>query len=192
MVWIDIVILIIILWFSYKGYKNGIISELAALLALILAIWAALKHSSFANNILKEQFNITGDYVPYLGFILTFIVVLLIVGLLGKLLTRLLGMVQLGIANRLLGLLFSATKICLILSLIINGLDRINTHTEFIKKETINESYLYLPLNRLAQKIYEFSDEHIEGVKNVIDHTFDSIDKKIENLETDSLKTETI
>lgn len=192
MVWIDIVILIIILWFAYKGYKNGLISELATLLALFLAIWAALKHSSFANNLLREQLNMTGDYVPYLGFILTFLIVLIVVGFVGKLLTRLLGFAQLGIINRFLGVVFSSAKIIIILALIINGLDRINTNTEFVKKDTINESYLYLPLNSLAEKIYEFSDEHLDEVKEAIDNTFDRIDEKIESLETDSLTTETV
>lgn len=176
MVWIDIVLLIIILWFAYKGFKNGLVVELTAFIALILAVWAALKYGNILSSLLEDRFSMQGSYVPFLGFIITFIIILLIVNLIGNVITRALQIAQLGILNRLLGLLFGILKISILLSLVVNGLHRLNEITEFINKETINDSYLYQPLNGFAKKIYKFSNEHFDEVKQHFDNTTTDLD----------------
>lgn len=177
MVWIDIVLLIIILWFVYKGFKNGFVVELTTFLALILAIWGALKYGKLTGELLQEHLGLQGDYLPFLSFVVTFLVILVLVSIVGKLITRALHIAQLGILNRILGLFFALLKIGIILSLVVNGLDRINRSRAFISQETINNSYLYQPLNGFAEKIYKFSNEHFDEVKDKIDRTFEDIER---------------
>ncbi len=139
--WIDIVLLIIIVWFAYKGLRNGLVGELTSFISLILAIWIALRYGTLTQKLLIKHLSLQGDYLPFLSFVLsfllTFLVVLILVGLVGKIITKVLDIAQLGMLNRLLGVCFALLKIGIILSLLVNGIERINKNTEFIPQETI-------------------------------------------------------
>lgn len=166
--WIDIGLLIIIVWFAYKGLRNGLIGELTSFLALILAIWIALKYSNFTQELLQQHLSLQGDYLPVLSLILTFLVVLILVSLIGKIITKILDFAQLGFLNRLLGGFFALLKVGIILSLFVNGLDRMNTTYALIPQETINNSYLYNPLNDFSEKIYKFCGANFDTVSTKI------------------------
>ncbi len=175
MVWIDIILLIIALWFAYKGLRNGLVVELTSLLSLIVAIWAALKYGKVVRELLQRYLDLQGDYLPFISFVVVFLAVLIVVGLIGKVITKALNIVQLGFLNKTLGLAFSILKIGIILSLLVNGLDRVNKVYEFIPQSTINNSYFYRPLNGFAKKIYEFSDEHFDDVKQQFQEAIEEI-----------------
>ncbi len=53
--WLDIVLAIPLLWFTYKGFRNGLIIELASLAALILGIFIALHFSFYAEDYLRRK-----------------------------------------------------------------------------------------------------------------------------------------
>ena len=54
--WLDIVLAIPLLWFMYKGFRNGLIIELASLAALILGIYVALHFSFYVKDYLVDSF----------------------------------------------------------------------------------------------------------------------------------------
>ncbi len=166
--WIDIVLLIIIVWFAYKGLQNGLVGELTSFISLILAIWVALRYGTLTQKLLIKHLGLQGDYLPFLSFVLTFLVVLILVGLIGKIITKVLDIVQLGMLNRLLGVCFALLKIGIILSLLVNGIERINKNYEFISQNTINNSYLYHPLNDFSEKIYKFCGANFDKVSTKI------------------------
>lgn len=176
MVWIDIVLLVIVLWFAYKGFRNGLIIELTTFIALLLAIWAALKYGNIVTGLLERNFSLQGNYLPFLSFVITFILVLVVISFIGRIITKALQVAQLGILNRLLGFLFGIFKVGILLALFVNGLDRLNRYSRFISQETINDSYLYQPLNGFAEKIYKFSNEHFDEVKEQFDKTIETLD----------------
>lgn len=176
MIWIDIVLIIIILWFAFKGFKRGLVVELSILISLVLAIWGAVKYKSVVAGLLTQYIGLQGSYVSFVAFVITFLLILIVVSLLGRMLTKLIGVVQLGILNRLLGTLFAVAKIGIILSLLVNGLDRLNNEMHFIKETSIEKSILYKPLNKFAEKIYDFSDKHYDEVKGKIEETLEDIE----------------
>ena len=45
--YIDILILIPIAWFGYKGFNNGLVRELASIIALIAGLYASFKFSDW-------------------------------------------------------------------------------------------------------------------------------------------------
>lgn len=177
MIWIDIVLLVPILWFAYKGFRNGFIVELTTLVALVLAVWGGLKYKTFVADLLERYLGLEGSYVPFLSFVIAFLLILVVASIIARLLTNLIGVVQLGLLNRVLGMLFAVAKIVIILSLLVGGLDKINKSTDLISKETIEKSHLYNPFNQIAEKIYDFSGEYYDEVKEKIDKTLEEIDK---------------
>jgi len=52
--WIDLIIVVILIIAVIRGFTDGLVREVAALAALILGIWGAIKFSSFTAGKLYE------------------------------------------------------------------------------------------------------------------------------------------
>ena len=160
--YLDILIAIPLLWAAYRGFKKGLVIELAGLAALILGIYCALKFSDFIADFIVEQWAYEGKYLPIIAFALTFLLVVLLVHLLGKAIEKVLDIVALGTANKLAGATFNILKVAIILSVGIwfyakwipevESAETPPSSTEE-EKEEANESVLYPPLKALAPLI---------------------------------------
>ena len=150
--YIDIILIIPIVWLAFRGFKRGLVVELFSLLALVAGIYAALYFSDFAANFLIEKFTISEDYVPIISFVITFIGVVIAVYFIGKLLEKLVNIVALGVLNKLAGSVFGILKAAVFMSIIIlliNSFD--NT---LIPKDKKNESLLYEPVSAIAPLLW--------------------------------------
>lgn len=149
--WLDIVLAIPLLWLLYKGFRNGLIIELASLAALILGIYAALHFSFYVQGYLEENFEIAENYLYIISFAITFLIVAIIVYLAGKIIHKLVSIVALGFLNRLAGGIFGLMKAALVLSVIlyfINGFD-----PGLIKSDVKEKSILYDPIESIVPMI---------------------------------------
>lgn len=77
---LDLLIVIPLIWFGYKGFRNGFVMEAVSILALIAGIYIAVRFSAWVG----QQLGIKGEYAATISFIVTFAAVLLITYLLGK------------------------------------------------------------------------------------------------------------
>lgn len=108
--YIDIVILLFLLYGAFRGFSKGLIIEVATLAGLILGVFIAIRYSPFTEGILKDFLNITSRYLSYIALAVTFLLVVIAVYLLGKMLTRLVDIISLGLVNKLLGTLLGIAK----------------------------------------------------------------------------------
>ena len=108
--YIDIVILLFLLYGAFRGFSKGLIIEVATLAGLILGVFIAIRYSPFTEGILKDFLNITSRYLSYIALAVTFLLVVIVVYLLGKMLTRLVDIISLGLVNKLLGTLLGIAK----------------------------------------------------------------------------------
>lgn len=111
----DIIVVIIILFFAYKGFKNGLIKELGSLVALIAGIFLAIRFSDFMDSIISNNTIIDSEYVPILSFAVIFIAVVVCVILFSKILDKFIKAIKLDWLNKLGGVFFSTAKTVLIL-----------------------------------------------------------------------------
>ena len=81
---------------------------------------------------------------------ITFIVIVVVISLAGKALTKLASFVFLGLLNKILGGLFGGAKIALILSVIIMLMNKVHWAKSLISEEDKNQSILYQPVSELA------------------------------------------
>jgi len=175
----DIIIIIPLIWGAYKGFKKGIIIEVASFIALGLGIWGGMKFSSISAKYLSEAFDIAENIMPLISFAVTFILIVIVVFTLAKMIQKIVSMVALGFINKAAGALFGMLKFSLIMSVIINLTNTLNKQVTFIEPEMENASILYKPMGRVAQII-------IPGLKSIningiVDNTIsDEVSKKIE------------
>lgn len=154
MSYIDIIILVIIAIGSIQGFSKGLIVEIATLLALVLGVFITMRYSVYTEKILKDFFNASSPYTPYVALGVTFIVVVIGIYILGKLLTKLVDIISLGLVNKLLGTIFGAAKACLIICVLLLLVDALNDRFQFMNEKTVQGSLLYRPLLDFANKLY--------------------------------------
>ena len=134
--YIDIVILLFLLYGAFRGFSKGLIIEVATLAGLILGVFIAIRYSPFTEGILKDFLNITSRYLSYIALAVTFLLVVIAVYLLGKMLTRLVDIISLGLVNKLLGTLLGIAKYFIMVCVLLMIVDALNDKFHFISEET--------------------------------------------------------
>ena len=150
----DIVIAALLIFGFVRGVIKGLFVEVASLAALIGGVYGALYFSYFIGDFLKEAVSWSQEYISLAAFAGTFIIIIVTISLLGKMLTKLADFAALGIINKILGGVFGAIKIGLILSVVFIFFGKMNDTIPFVKKETLDESILYAPVKKIAPTIF--------------------------------------
>jgi membrane protein required for colicin V production len=151
---IDIVLGALILFGLVRGFMKGLFVEVASLVALIAGVYGAIHFSSFAAEFLQTKTEWTEQTINITAFAVTFVIIVLAIGLAGKALTKLADFAALGIINKLAGGVFGALKIALILSIVLNVFDKLNNTITLLNDDTKQESVLYKPVKSLVPMIF--------------------------------------
>jgi len=150
----DIIITAFLLFGFVRGLVKGLFVEVASLAALIGGVYGAIHFSYLISNFLKEYVTWNTEYISLAAFAITFVVIIVIVALLGKALTKIANFASLGIINKILGGVFGVLKIGLILSVVFIFFGKMNDTIPFIEKQTLEESILYRPVKKIAPTIF--------------------------------------
>lgn len=151
---IDIVLGALILFGLVRGFMKGLFVEVASLVALVAGVYGAIHFSNFAAEFLQTKTEWNEKTINITAFAITFVIIVLAIALAGKALTKLADFAALGIINKLLGGVFGALKIALILSVVLNIFDKMNNTITFIDEENIDSTVLYKPVKALVPLIF--------------------------------------
>lgn len=159
MSFIDIIFAVLLSIALYKGIKNGLFVELASLVALVVGIFVAIKFSYLIKGILETKVSWEPKYIEIVAFALTFLIVVVIIHLSAKLLTKIADFAYLGWLNKLAGAVFSCLKTILALSVVILVFEKINLNNMLVKQETLDESIFYNPTKEISAFLYPKIEE---------------------------------
>jgi len=151
---IDIVLGALILFGLVRGFMKGLFVEVASLVALIAGVYGAIHFSNFVAEFLQTKTEWNEKTINIVAFAVTFIIIVLAIALAGKALTKLANFAALGILNKLLGGVFGALKIALILSIALNIFDKLNSTITFVDEENIDDTILYKPVKEIFPMIF--------------------------------------
>ncbi len=151
---IDIVLASLLLFGLVRGFMKGLFVEVASLVALIAGVYGAIHFSDYAAGFLASKVDWDEKYIDIVAFAVTFVIIVLIIALAGKALTKLANFAALGILNKLLGGVFGVLKIGLILSIILIVFENMNDTIPFTDKEDLEDAVLYKPVKQLAPMIF--------------------------------------
>jgi len=152
--WIDLIIVVLLILALVNGFINGFVKEVASLAALILGIWGAIRFSTFTAAKLYEWFDMTGQYVGLIAFLVTFGIIVVAIHFIGIVADKLIDAVSLGFLNRILGIVFGVFKSVLILSVIFSVFNVIDARRPFLPKATIENSIFYNPISDIAPALF--------------------------------------
>lgn len=136
---IDLIFAVLLVIAIIKGYQKGLIIAVFSIIAFIIGLAAALKLSAVAAVYVKDSVNVSAKWVPFLAFIIVFLVVVLLVRLGGKLIEKAFQVVLLGWLNRLGGVVLYAALYTIILSIFIFYAEKL----QLISPEVIRSSLTY-------------------------------------------------
>ncbi|MBX9808757.1 MAG: CvpA family protein [Flavobacteriaceae bacterium] len=165
MSFLDIILGVILVLGLFQGIRNGLFVELASLISLILGIYVAIKFSSFAKDILAGFVHWNPKTIQIFAFIITFLVVVIVISIMAKFFTSVADFAQLGVINKLGGGFFRLLKTILIVSIFLNLFEKINFNNTFSKKETLDKSLFYRPIQKTAGFIYPSIEKWYDDLK---------------------------
>jgi membrane protein required for colicin V production len=150
--WIDIILIVPLLWAIVVGYKDGIIAQLGGIAGLLLGVWLAFKYAAQVGAWL----NAPEAICQVVGFLVVVLVVIVAVGLLGKLLGKLFDCVGLSIINKLGGVVLALIKMSLLLSVLIMGFDLVNRNTKWVEQSKLDDAKLYRPIEKVSSVVFPY------------------------------------
>lgn len=159
----DIIVAIIILFFAYKGYKNGLIKELGSLVALIAGIFLAIRFSDFMDSIIRNNTSIDSEYVPILSFAVIFIAVVVCVIMFSKILDKFLKVIKLDWLNKLGGVFFSTAKTVLILGGLFFLVIQLNNNLELLPDSFAQKSIMF----KVLVDAFEFTFPYLDHFTSI-------------------------
>lgn len=161
--WIDIVVLIPAVWFAYRGLKNGLIYELASVLALILGVWATVRFSDVVAMHLGD-----GKLYRVLAFVIIFVATLVLVHFAGKLMEKVIKLLIPAVVNNIVGLLFGVFKVLIVFSVVFMFINQVDTKEVLIKPETKANSLTYKYIAPVAPFLSDWCKKEWDVKSNAI------------------------
>ena len=136
---IDIAFVLVMILAIFKGFRKGLILGIFSLLAFIIGLAAALKLSVIVAAYLKDSAGSLSKWLPLISFMLVFIAVVLLVGLLARLIKKTMKFAMLGWLDSLGGVILYVAIYTIIFSVFLFFAARLF----LIEPSTIQDSKMY-------------------------------------------------
>lgn len=156
---IDIIIVVVVIWFGYKGLKNGLIKELAGIVAITAGIVVAIKLSSALSNILRDFEIMSSEFLPIICFALLFITVVILTHTFSAVVNKFVKMIKLNWLNKIAGMIFGGFKIILILSGLFFMINQLFLNYYSSEISTFSDSTLYYPISNIVEAFFPYIEE---------------------------------
>ena len=165
--YLDIIIAIILFLFGWKGLRKGLIIEVVTLLAFGVGIYGAMHFSDFTAAHLQDFMEIKPQYLNTVAFVLTFIILVVLVNLIGRLVSKWVKSMNLGFFDKLGGFLFGILKgvlLCSVLLMVLNNFQLLGV----VKPKVKEESKLYPYIEQTVPYVYHGFDLVKDYAKGVL------------------------
>lgn len=165
--YLDIIIAIILFLFGWKGLRKGLIIEVVTLLAFGVGIYGAMHFSDFTAAHLQDFMEIKPQYLNTVAFVLTFIILVVLVNLIGRLISKWVKSMNLGFFDKLGGFLFGILKgvlLCSVLLMVLNNFQLLGV----VKPKVKEESKLYPYIEQTVPYVYSGFDLVKDYAKDVL------------------------
>ena len=193
--YIDLFICVLLLWAVISGWRDGFLKEVFSTLGVVLGLLIA---GGLYFYVASDYFKITGSdtnqWLNVGAFLILWIALPLVLGLIATILTKALEGMFLGLPNSLLGAAFSVVKFVILISCVLSMMGSLN----ILDKKMVKDSKCYEPIVSLtpfikdcARDIYneveipkDLKDgTWIENVKDGFQDGYKDVQKKLEDID---------
>lgn len=158
---LDILLAIPLCFFIYKGWRRGIIFELAALCGVIIGCYAAIHFSKWV----AEMINIEGDGAILIAFFITFLGVVIGTFFLGKAAEGFVKLVKVNSLNKILGAALGLAKCLCVLSVLISFVIIVDHEQEILTPDIKKSSTLFKPTYKIGNKLTSTLQTYVHNAR---------------------------
>jgi len=160
----DIILLLLVLAGAWNGYKEGFLMELISLIAVILGVLGGFKLMGEGMLFLQEKFNADKSTLPYISFVLIFVIIVVLVRILGNIIKYSVDKSFLGTVDQSMGAALGVFKTLFMISILIWIFDSLKITP---KEEWTNGSWLYPFTAKLAPRTADWLGGFIPVFKEI-------------------------
>lgn len=151
---LDIILGLFLVYGLYKGLKNGLFVEIASLAAIIIGLYGAIKFSYLTGSYLSQNMDWDENYIKLAAFVITFLAIVILVNMAGKILTKIADFAMLGLLNKIAGGLFGILKTAVILGTLLYFFESASSSFNLVENNTVKESVLYTPVRDIGALVF--------------------------------------
>ena len=163
MIWLDIVLLVPLLWGAYTGFKKGLVAQILGLLSLSAGVWIGTQHQELIEFLVVDK--VQAKYLSILCFVILFFSTLIIGAIIIKIIEKFINLVQLKFLNKIAGIVLGICKVLSFLIVIVFMIESWDSNSFIIKKKTKNTSIMYPIFKNTGDLILPKLKE-----QNILDH----------------------
>jgi membrane protein required for colicin V production len=179
---IDVLIIVPLIYAGYKGFKHGLIIEVFTLLALFVGLYAGIHFSDFIAEFLKTSFSWNSEYLPIISFTIIFLGIGAMVFFAGKTIEQMVKVVNLTPLNKFFGVFFAVLKMLYIVSVILVIAESYDEKGDFFPEEKKENSLLYTPVKAISTTTIPGMDASTIFIKNAFKAESDSTGLTVEEV----------
>ena len=150
--WLDIVIIVLLLYSVWEGWRQGVVTQILGLAALALGIFLAWRYGGAIGGWLGLE----EVMARIVGFIVVLVAVILGVVLIGRATRGLFRIVGLGVFDSILGVLFSAFKMVLFVGLFMMLFEVLDPEGKVISVGIRDGSVMYRVVDGVCDVVFPF------------------------------------
>jgi membrane protein required for colicin V production len=153
---LDILIAAFIAFGAYKGYKNGLVMEVATLVGLILGVYLAIIASDIVGLVVKGMVDWNPLPFQVIAFLLVFALVTFSLKFVAILVEKVFKVLLVNFINKLAGLILGAFKFAIIAGIAL--LLIASTGIKLFPESTRTDSLAYSSVTKLVNNIFPEKD----------------------------------
>lgn len=154
---LDIFIIVLLVWAAFSGWRAGFIKEVVSAVGFLVGLFVAATCYSQLGEYLAVNGSETNMTTSVIAFLLLWIVVPILLGLVANLFTKALHGLDLGWLNSILGATVSMFKFFILLSCVLNVMEALH----IMNPERVTGSRLYAPVTSALRFV---ADKAIDSV----------------------------
>jgi len=158
----DAIVISITIILAIKGYFSGIIKEISGLIGIAAGLFFASTYYMQAGEYINSSiFKISNQSaINVVGFVSVFVIVWVMAIILGLLFSKILQVAKLGILDRIGGIIFSAGKFFLIVSVIVTMLSQIEAIKPTLQKYQ-KDSIMWPIMDKVGTTLIHIKPEEV-------------------------------
>lgn len=149
---LDLILIFPLIWAGFRGFKNGLITEVVSIAALVGGIYLALHYTdSIAQYIHNDAAQLIACALIFGGVLLG--------GYLGGLLAKKITAIP-DLLDKILGIVLGVAKVLALCSLLLIGLKAIDVKNVILTDKVTQNSWLYPYMEKSADFIISQQEKH--------------------------------
>ena len=162
--YLDIIIAVPLGYLVFKGFRRGLIFELASLAGIVLGCFVAVRMANWFSLLVGLQ----GNNAFLIAFFILFIGVVILALFVGKLVERFVKLIHVGFMNNLAGALLGMLKGVCIVGVLLYYTTVIDLKEKILTCDTKQSSMLYQPVVKSGSQLVGKMDEFLQERKKEV------------------------